>query len=261
MSKISYLEYKQRVFNEALLECFSRFHAMCLTESTETGVTCSPHTSQMMDKMARVFFSDMLDLPHSTVKTTMKKLDNSVTFVKDCCKLCETIADLKSAKAAEENLDIEDGQKIELSKEDQELINTVFDNKNPETQASVIRDATVNALLAEDKKSQEIKAAIDMAKSSSNADTLEETVRRLDNGPTSLMHAILNNFSQLAVRDVNESSKSVISAGEVMRNNADEIKTRATMLYTLYEMANALGIHKYTEAEIKNIAEHIYYNK
>lgn len=260
--KLSYAEFKQRVFNEAFLTCLSKFHAKVLTEGTDTtGLECPVHTAQMMDKMCRAFFSDMLDLPHNTVKTTMKKLDTATTFVKDCAKLCETIADMKSAKAQEENLDVEEDQKVEMSPEDEKLIDTVFDEKNPEVEAQTVRDATVNALLAEDKKAQEIKDAIDMAKKSNDAKTMEETYNRLDRGPTSLLNAIMNNYAQTAYREVNENSAGVASMSEVMYNNKEEIRNRSLMHYAMYEMANVLGIHKYTQKEIKDIAEHIYYNK
>lgn len=260
--KISYLEFKQRVFNEAFLTCLSVFHKKVLTEGTETtGLDCPIHTAEMMDKMCRAFFDDMLNLPNNTIKSTMKKLDSSTTFVKDCAKLCETIADMKSAKAQDDGLEIEEDQKIEMSPEDEQLIKTVFEDKNPKLEAETVRDATVNALLAEDKKAQEIKDAINMAKKSNDAKTIEETFSRLDRGPTSLLNAIMNNFTQTAYREVNENSAGVTSMSDVMRSNKDEIRDRSLMMYSLYEMANVLGIHHYTEKEIKDIAERIYYNK
>ena len=92
--------------------------------------------------------------------------------------------------------------------------------------------------------------------------SLEETVNRLGKrGPTSLMNAIINAVSVAAVKNVNENSNGVVPIGSVMAANADEIKTRSAMMYMLYESSSVFGIHKYTSAEVKRIAEEIYYGK
>ena len=157
-------------------------------------------------------------------------------------------------------------QEIKLGAEDKALIDKLFHDKNPELQVDQIRDATVNALLAEDKKAQEIKDSLSIANAQvsngGDPETLKEAVSRIEHrGPTSLMNAIINRVTTMAVQDINENSKTPMTVGEIMKENAEEIRDRATMIYALYEMANVLGIHKYTVNEIKAEAEKIYYGK
>ena len=91
---------------------------------------------------------------------------------------------------------------------------------------------------------------------------MEETVNRLNHrGPTSLMNAILNNVSEAAVKDVNANSKAPVSVGKVMSENAQEIRNRAVMMYSLFETSSVFGIKKYTDRDVKALAEQIYYGK
>lgn len=258
MSIITNLEYKRRVFNAALLECFTRIHRNCLIDESAQA---SGYELDMAASMAKAFYSETLKLDSNTINKTKDMLANSAQFVQDCISVCESIAADKADVAKQNDLTIPQNQNIELSPEDKDLIDKIFDEKNPKVSVDVIRDATVKALIAEDKKSQEIKAAVDMAQASGDTKTIEETVSRLSGrGPTSLMNAILNRFSAAAVKDVNEASGST-SVGDIMRENADTIKTRSVMLYTLYEMASVFGIKKFTPAEVKHISAEIYYNK
>ena len=161
---------------------------------------------------------------------------------------------------------MDDDQKIELGAEDKDLINKLFDEKTPTLQVDQIRDATVKALLAEDKKAQEIKDSLNIANAKVAAgdspETLKETIDRLESrGPTSLMNAIINQVTTVAVKDVNESAKSPVMVGKVMKENAEEIRDKATMIYALYEMVNVLGIKKWSARDIKKMSEEIYYGK
>ena len=119
--------------------------------------------------------------------------------------------------------------------------------------------------MAEDKKAEEIRDAVDVAKSQvasgNDPQALEETVKRLNNqGPTSLMHAILNNVTATAIKSVNEAG-GLRSVGDVMSENSDKIRARAAMIYSLFEMASCFGINHYTSADVKKIATNIYYEK
>lgn len=266
MKTISVMEYRRRVFNKCMLECFSRIHESCtgLDPKSEDYHECNLAT--MAKKMNDAFYNDLLKLDTSTIPTTKKNLAEAVTFIQDCMNISETIANDKADNASKGDLEIPDGQEIELSPEDNELIDKVFDEKSPDVQVDAIRDATVKALIAEDKKAQEIKDSLSIAQSQVAAGgdpkAMEETVSRLGNrGPTSLMNAIMNSMAAAAVKNVNENSTTPVSVGKVMSENADEIKTRSTMMYTLFEMASVFGIHKYNSAEVKRIAEEIYYNK
>lgn len=259
MRKITYSEYKRRIFNDCLLEGISTLHAAILNDASDANI------SKSADKMCKSFFNDALKLDMSTISTTKKNLAESSTYMKDLLSLCESIAECKAKDAAEENLDLMDSQKIEISPEEKELLDKLQVDKEPELQIDKVRDATVNALIAEDKKAQEIKDSITIAQNRAeekkDATILKETVDRLNSrGPTSLMNAIMNNVSVAAVKDVSNNGN-FVNVSTVMKENADLIKTRSAMIFTLYEMASVFGICKYKPADIKRISEEIYYNK
>lgn len=264
MKTISHMEFRRRVFNHAMLECFSRILENCC--EFDQSDCHDQRLATVAKKMSDAFYTDKLSLDKCTINQTKQKLSESVTFIHDCMNICEAIADTKYEIAGQEDMDIPEDQKIELSEEDKALLDKVFEEKKPTVQLDQIRDATVKALLEEDRKSQEIRDSLSIAQSQVSAGgdpkVMEETVSRLGNrGPTSLMNAIMNSVAADAVRDVNENAKAPVSVGSVMSENADEIKKRATMIYMMYESANTFGIVKYTPADIKRLSEEIYYNK
>ena len=265
MNIINYREYRRRVFNKCMLECFSRIHESCTGLKFGTGDFHQDTLSKMGKQMCDAFYTEKLQLNDCTISQTKAKLSEAVTFIQDCINISETIAEDKMKIAQENELEINKNQEVELSPEDTDLIDKVFDEKGPQVQVDVIRDATVKALLAEDKKAQEIRDSLSIAQSqvaAGDANAMEETVSRLNSrGPTSLMNAIINSVSMAAVKNVNENSATPVAVGKVMTENADEIKTRATMIYMLYEMASVFGIEKYTPAKVKAEADAIYYNK
>lgn len=256
-------EYRRRVFNHAMLECFGRIQEACC----EIDPKEEPRYAEMAKKMSDAFYTDMLNLETAQVKATKEALSGSCTFLKDCVGICESIATDKMAAAQDAAMEIPDDQKIELSDEDEALIDKLFDEKSPTVQIDAIRDATVKSLVAENDKAQEIKNALEIAQSQvspsdSSAEVMEETVSRLENrGPTSLMNAILNNISEAAIKDVHTHSEKPKSPGEIMSENADEIKNRAIMLYSLYEASSVFGVKAWTPAMVKAEAERIYYRR
>lgn len=265
MNPIKLREYKRQVFNHCLLECITRFHASAL-EFNPYGDTHEKYLTEMANKMCRVYFTEELALNTNTIDQTKGRLSEAVTFMQDCLKICEAIAEDKAATAAENDVEVDPQQDIELSPEDEELLDQVFEQKNPEVQLDQVRDATVKALAEEDKKAQEIRDSLSIAQSQVAAGgdpaAMEETVNRLNQrGPTSLMNAILNALSSAAIKDVNESSTKPVSAGAVMRENAKEIRDRACMIYMMYETANVLGIHHWDRKQVQELAEKIYYGK
>lgn len=256
---ITYAEYRRRVFNTALLECLTRFNKMAC-DIKENDVKYN----QLMESYAGTFYEDLLGLSTSAISQTKKKLSEAATFIQDCLSIAETIAAEKAEVAKEEKLEIPEDQVIELSDEDNAVIDKLFDEKEPDLQVDAVRDATVNALIAEDKKAQEIKDALSMASSQvsagDNPKAMEETVNRLSSrGPTSLMNGIMNNLSAAAVRSMNENSDTTVSIGEAMSMNADDIKSRAVMMYSLFEASSVLGLKKYRPHEVKAIADRFYY--
>lgn len=255
-------EYRRRVFNHALLECFGRIQEACC----EIDPHEEARMATMAKKMSDAFYTDMLGLDTAQIDATKKNLSGCCTFIKDCVGICESIACDKMKEACDADMDIPEDQQIELSDEDEALIDKLFDEKSPTVQIDAIRDATVKSLVAENEKAQEIKNALEIAQSqvadNSSPEALEETVSRLENrGPTSLMNAILNQMSEAAIKDVHAHSEKPIGPGEIMSENADEIKNRAIMLYSLYEASSVFGIKTWTPAMVKAEAEKIYYNR
>lgn len=262
---MSYPEYRRRVFNKALIECFCQIHGQILNGDSAEDAPTDERMNQMAKRLCSNFYKEELHLDTNTISQTKAQLAEAVQFVKDCADTAEDIADDKTEDAQEHGLTISVDQDVELSDEDKAVIEQLFDAKNPKQQVDEIRDATVAALVAEEHKADEIKQSIDIAQSkvSSGEDpnSLEETVRRLEHvGPTSLMNAIMNNISAQAVKDISESGN-FVSVDKVMQDNADDIKSRAVAVYALYEMANVFGVHRYTPAEVKAISTSIYYEK
>ena len=284
--KISYREYKRRAFNALLTECFVKLHAMVngLDENCSKMEACGKteacgskneskcegqgdinlYKADMARKMAKAFFVDEMCLDKCTMKETKDKLCDSTTFVKDCVKLCESIADEKAEEACEQKLELTDDDEAEVSDSDKSEIEKLFAEKTPTVTADAVAKASVEAMLDERKKSDEIKDAIDLAKAAGESKALEETVMRLERrGPTSLMNAITTFVSESAIRDVDNNlpKNGRLSVATVLRENAEEIRERSMMMYSLFETMNAFGFKKYTEREIRDISLNIYNGK
>lgn len=272
MRTMSYREFKRRVFNEALQECLTKFTLKCCggEGSMDTTMDSSKYT-EIAANMSKDFYNNLLNLNEKTITETKKCMCEAVTFIQDCIAVSEAIAEEKANDAQEEHLEIPEDQDIELSKEDQEVIDTLYDDKEPAVQIDAVRDATVRALMAEDRKAQEVKDAINIANAQVKVDerehskeeaeaSLKETAYRM-NRPHSLMHAIMNGFSRTALKAVSESAgvDGMKNPGKILKENAQEIKNRSIIMYSLFESASVLGLKQFTPTEVKKIAEEIYY--
>ena len=263
---ISNLELKRRTFNTALCECFAKIHAKCLDLEETTLFGHYPDANEialkeMANTMAKEFIRSELDLDTATISATKDRLSESCDFMKQCVLLCEEIANDKIAAASENEVKATDDMKSpELNPEEKELIQNLFDRNDPEIEADAVRDATVKALLAEREKANKIKDATSIAQQAGDQNKLEETITRISSrGPTSLMHAMITAVSEAAVKDVLEQNPKA-RIGNILSENADEINTRAAMMYALYEAENAFGIKNYTRRDIERIARDIYKN-
>ena len=274
-NRISYREYERRVFNNLLTECFVKMHAMAndLDESccknmqthVERNVECPKARAEMARKMASEFFKDEMCLKTCTINETKKKLCEATTFVRECAEKCEELAKEKADDAADKKLELtDDDQGDEVSEEDKSELNRMFDTKAPTVTADVVAKASVQAMVDEKKKSEEIKDAIDLAKAAGDTKGLEETVARMERrGPTSLMNAINTFVCESAVRDVdaNLPEGGRLSIARVLEENAEEIRARSMIMYSLYETMNAFGFKRYTEADIRKASWDIYQGK
>ena len=228
--------------------------------------------------MSIIFLTGCFSTPEGTLQEFKKAMDAkdgekmwSLLSSNDHKFYEKIVAEEKANDAQEEHLEIPEDQNIELSKEDQEVIDTLYDDKEPTVQIDAVRDATVKALIAEDRKAQEVKDAINSANAQVKVDeqehskeeaeaSLKETAYRM-NRPHSLMHAIMNGFSRTALKAVSESAgvDGMKNPGKILKENAQEIKNRSIIMYSLFESASVLGLKQFTPTEVKKIAEEIYY--
>lgn len=266
--RMTHHEYRRQVFNKVLTECLVRLQYEILGESVSKAKD-DPARIGIIGKMTEAFYRDELDLEHSTIAQTRKRLSEANEFVRDCVNTAEEVANDHADYVKDQGIVVDDEQDMDLSEEDKTVIDTVFDVKKPDPEIEKIRDATVAALVAEDKKAQEIKDAVNLAKSTVEPNTddakpgekLEETVRRLEGvGPTSLMNGILNHFSTLAIKDISESGN-YVNVQSAMSDNREIIKERAMIMYSLFETASTLGIHRYTPEEVKDLTYRLYYGR
>lgn len=260
MGKMTAYKYRRMVFTKALLESLGRLQCEILND----GKMDEPDLV-LAKKFSDAFYTDELKLDSSSVADIKARLYEGTEFIRDVADACENIADDKAAAVNAGEIEPEDGQEIELSEEDKAVLDQIFDIKKPIDDIEAIRDATVAALIAEDKKAQEVKQALDIAQSQvstgDNPQAMEETVARINKiGPTSLMNGIMNHFSTLAVKDINENGH-FTSVATAMEQNRDIIKTRAVAMYSLFETANRMGLHKFTPDEIKRLTIELYYGK
>ena len=61
------------------------------------------------------------------------------------------------------------------------------------------------------------------------------------------------------MKNENNSDDDKIHVTRSVMENAEEIRSRSVMCYALYEASSVLGIHKWTQAELKHEADRIYY--
>lgn len=262
MNAIQKMNYKHAAFNAALLECLGRVQLCCC----EIDPSKEPVNAARATKMAEAFYTDMLKLNDRTINEVKKSLEESCTFIKDCLEVAEVISENKCCDAENVDLETSGRDKVELSEEDQAIIDRLFDAKAPAVQIQTIRDSAVASLLAEDKKARAIKDALNMANSKVAAGedpkTVNETIERLNAvGPTSLMNAIMNATAGLAVKDVNENASSTVSVDKILSENAEKIRERAVMLYCLYETSNVMAMKTWSAKEVQEEAKRIYYGK
>lgn len=261
---ISLLEYKRRVFNSVLCECFSLIHAKCLgineNETLFGGTDTPDYIVEMADTMSKEFFASELKLDESNIFATKKALSGANTFIQQCVVLAEAIANDKVEAVKKSGTSPKDDglKRPKLNKEEKTLVKKMFDSNEPQTEADAVRKSTVDALLAERKKAEKVKEATSIAQKAGDSKKLEETVNRINaRGATSLMHAILTTVSEAAIKDVLSQNPDA-RLSSILSENADEINSRACMMYTLYEAFNAFGIKKYSKQDIKRIADEIY---
>lgn len=263
---ISNMEFKRRVFNSALCECFANIHAKCLGIHENAALfgyypdANEEYLAEMASSMAKAFCREELNLDKSTISETKSAIAaGGNTFMEECVALCEGIADEKMVAAVENKVTATDDMKEpELNPEEKELIKNLFDRKDPEVEADAVRDATVKALLAEREKANKIKEATSIAQQAGDANKLEEAVNRIaSRGATSLMHALITSISESAIRDVHAKNPQA-KIGTILSENADEINTRAAIIYSLYEAFNAFGIKKYSKRDIEALSRKIY---
>lgn len=225
--------------------------------------SCGPEVT-LAESMCDSYFTEELRLTESTISQTKERLRAANRYITEAVAECEEIADKHAEEARKEGKTFGDDEKIELTPEDNEVLDQLFHSKGPGPQIDQIRDATVKALISEEKKAKEVRDALDLAQSKvSTGDTnaYNETASRISKvGPTSLMGAIMNSFGRAAVNETSNAGR-FTSVGEVLAENADLIKTRSVMLYAIMETGNQLEITHMNSADVERLARNIFYQK
>lgn len=219
---------------------------------------------ELTEAMCDTYFIEELQLESATITQTKNRLRGANYYIVEACEECEEIADKKTEDAKKDGVTFEDDERIELSPEEHAVLDQLFHSKGPGPQIDQIRDATVKALMAEEKSAKEVRDALDLAQSKvAEGDTkaYSETADRINRvGPHSLMGSIMNSMGRAAVKDVNESGMA-IDIGTILSENADLIKTRATALYAIMETGNQLEITNFSGKDVERLASNIFYQK
>ena len=226
--------------------------------------SCGQEDLAMCESMCDSYFTEELGLNEATISQTKDRLRGSNYYITEAVNEAEAIANNRAEDAKEKGETIDADDKIELSPEEHEALDQLFHTKGPGPQIDQIRDATVRALLQEEKKAKEVHDALDLAQSkvvTGDANAYNETANRISKvGPTSLMGGIINHMTRAAIREANEAGN-LADIGDVMAENADLIKTRSVMLYAIMETGNQLEITHYGTADVERLSRELFYQK
>lgn len=253
--KISNFEYKRKYFIDVMSESFAELHHHCIEseEGSEKYDSCKA--------AAKEFFNEQTGIESLTINGFKETVGPTLSyFGRTIMEAAEEMAEEKSQEIAI-NKDLPIDPDPKMSEEDKVLMDIIFTSKHPEDEIAAVRDATAKALYAENKKAEEIKEALQIVGEDCDAKTLQESINRIGNiGPTSLMNAILSNVTEHMLRgNINEGFTG--STSDLVRNNADQIKEDAMVMYSLFECINCFGFRTYSPEEVKKIATDIYLNK
>lgn len=253
--KISNLEYKRKYFMEVISESFAELHHQCIEseEGSEKYEACK--------QGAKAFFNEQVGTDSLTINAFKEKVNPTLSyFGRVIMETAEKMAEEKSREIML-NKDLPIDPDPKMSEEDKILMDAIFTTKKPEDEITAIRDATADALFAENRKAEEIKEALKIVGEDGGTKNLQESVNNIGNiGPTSLMNAILSKVTEEMLRgNINESFTGATS--DLIKNNAEKIKEDAMVMYSLFECINCFGFKTYSSNEIKTIAHDIYFNK
>ncbi len=267
IKKISYTEFKRRMFNKTLIECLNGIHTIINNESNGGEMKYSPNEKNFISE---TFFRDILSLDTNQIRQTKQILGYETgcnSFIHDCIEISEAIAENKTDELANaEVLATDDDEMTEFSDEDNSILKKLFDSKMPVAEINAVRDAASDALFQEKKRAEELKNAIDMSKlmpagTENEQKKIEEAVTKLTkNTPHSLFHAIITRVSADGVTAQSNSIEGMNeSVSSFLKNKSDEIIKHSLNVFTLYEMAHCFGLHEYNESEVKKISYDIFF--
>lgn len=265
--KISYAEFKRRMFNKTLIECFNGIHTIINNESDDGSMNYSPNEKNFISE---TFFRDMLSLDTNQISQTKNALGYETgcnAFIHDCIEISEAIAENKTEELANASVPAtDDNEMTEFSDEDNSLLKKLFDTKMPVAEINAVRDAASDALLQEKKRAEELKDVVDMSKmmpagTDNEQKKIEEAVNKLTkNVPQSLFHAIITRVSSDGVTAQSNSIEGMNeSVSSFLKNKSEDIIKHSLNVFTLYEMAHCFGIHEYSESEVKKISNDIFF--
>jgi hypothetical protein len=247
---MSFNEFERRSFNYILKECFATLYGKVIDVKPEHIMN-----EEVMGSinLSVEHLSDVLMLETATKKAVKDHiLKSGVHFARQIVAIAETISEARR-KDVEENLDeLEDFPNTEeLAPEEKEVMASTFNDKLPEDVVAQVRDNVATALKNEEKKSQEIKAAMDL---SSNTEGMNESVRRLKTRkPDTLLEAMFKYEMDSLIREAVENKVTDFDA--VVQKNKEVIVERVSKIYAIYETMNVFGFHTYENDEKRKMID------
>lgn len=196
----------------------------------------------------------------TTARDLQDMFANANMYVKDIFPLIETIVGNKT----DEDVDKFDGKAF-LSPEDKKLINQFETDEGKDIYADEIQNRVLDVYKKEqecgEERQKKVQAVVDELNAISekkkaegeSADTIAESIEhgmnRFGAVPTSLFNAIFVNKSKMALTE---------SASANLADNAEEILAETICTYTLLECISALGLHTYSEEELRKMKLDFY---
>lgn len=196
----------------------------------------------------------------TTVRDLQVMFENANMYVKDMFPLIESILNNKT----DEDVEKFDG-KVFLTPDDKKLINNFESEEGKDIYADELQNRVLDVYKKEqecgEERQQKVQAVVDelnaiAEKKKANGETSDTIAESVEHGmnqfgvvPTSLFNAIFVNKSKMALAE---------SASANLSDNAEEILAETICTYTLLECISALGLHTYSEDELRNLKFELY---
>lgn len=243
--KIDVIDYKRKMFNLALTECFSILYEKVIGDRVH-NMNEAVKLQSLSDHAKEIFISEM-GLAKSTIGQTKNRINESgAHFTKILVAVAESVAEDKT-NAVKENKGALDSLPTDLNDVDKEVIEKVFEERLDEENIDQVRDSITKAMLFEKRKAEDINNAINLDKHNSKDGSLSESVVSLiKRPPNTLLEAIYKKSMSDAIVEAVEKG---FDTSKVITDNKEIIQEGSLAIYAIYETINMYGFKKFTPKE------------